>query len=156
MLSSSYLAAAEYKTPYDKYIINTVGDYLRVCEPLINPDHSSPDASYKAISCLSFISGIMKGYTSTLSLNAEYKLAYEEGIKRSVLVTQIDNDSELHEKLEKIYFSSHFLCFGNKVGFYDIAKNVGISLENKGIDKNKSIHHIVLNEMQALFPCPEK
>ena len=104
MLPSSFLAAGEFKTPYDKYIIKTVGDYLRACEPLINSDHSSSDASYKTLSCLSFISGIMKGYTSTLSLNAEYKLANEEGIKRSASVSEIENNTELHEKLEKVFF----------------------------------------------------
>ena len=150
---SSLVNAGEFNTAYDKYMINTVGDYLRVCEPIAKKSTPSYENSNKILSCLSFIAGVLKGYTGTLSVKAEYALAKKNSVSRTEMISELKNSPSTQKKLDKIYFSSHFLCFERGIGFYDIANKIYIGLNNSKADVNIDIDDILLNEMEKFLLC---
>lgn len=155
LLLSANVLASEQATSYDKYLIATVGDFIRACDPIVNPKMLEDDGFYNGLSCLSYTSGVISGYTSTLSLNAEYKLADEMGASRSEITSQMNANSALHEKLEEYAIASHFLCFNKELGLVDIIKHTVKNLNDKNIDLNHSVHYVILNEIEALLPCPK-
>ncbi len=152
---SANVFASEHETSYDKYLITTVGDFIRACEPIINPNTLENDDFYHSLSCLSYTSGVISGYTSTLSLNAEYKLADEMGVSRSEITSQMESNPALHKKLGVYTVASRFLCFNKKVGLVDIIKHTVKNLKDKNTDLNHSVHYAILNEIEKLLPCPK-
>ena len=155
LLLSTNIFSSEQEIAYDKYLIATVGDFIRACDPIVSPKTLENDGFYSALSCLSYTSGVMSGYTSTLSMNAEYQLADKMGVPRSEITSQMKSNPALHENLEAYAIASHFLCFNKKVGLVDIIKHTVRNLKDKNIDLHQSVYYVILNEIEELLPCPK-
>ena len=145
--------ANDYKTKYDQYMVKSINDYIFVCDALTDTNIPGAERDLRITSCLSFVSGLLTGYRSTLSLKAEFEVAQANGVTREKIASQLDNNHELHEELTKMYFDSQFLCFGKNLGLFDIANSALKKLKSANIDKNYSADYFVLNEIEKQLAC---
>ena len=152
-LLAPVLHAFEYHGPYSKYLVRTIGDFYTVCESLESPDSTDEDQAIKAHTCLAYVSGILVGYTSTISLGAEYELANKKGMKRSEIARDIDLDEALHVELSQIADRNHFICNAFNVNYTELAIDVTQRLKKKNLNPNFSSHYFVLNEIIEYINC---
>lgn len=152
-LIAPLLHAFEYYGPYSKYLVKTIGDFYTVCESLENPDSTDQNQAIKAHTCLAYVSGILVGYTSTISLGAEYELASKTGKKRSEIAQDIDSDEALHVELSQIANRNHFICNAFNVNHTELAIDVTQRLKKKNLNPNFASHYFVLNEIIEHINC---
>lgn len=137
----------------DKYMIYSVKDYNDACNSLNNNAVPSVENNLRATSCLSFVSGLLVGYQSTLSLKAEFDLAKNKKVNRKVISSQIDSNHKLHEELTELTTQSEFLCYKQPLDLVVIANNTLNSLQTSKVDEDNSVHYYVLNEIEKQLTC---
>jgi len=132
----------------------STNDFLENCKSFSLVKASSSNKS--DATCLAYMKGVIDGYSGSVSINAEIKLANEKNSSRNEVISNLGNH-DIHEKLSSYAISGHYLCFEEKVTISEITKNIVKSILRKKLESNKpNLSYVLMNELAILYPCGRK
>ena len=80
----------------ESLIVRSVGDFRRICDAVVS-DNVDANSKMNAALCVSYLKGVVDGFASTLSLQAELDTARSEGVSCADGAARINEDEALHK-----------------------------------------------------------
>lgn len=153
LVAASALAKAA-ETPLVLLRIQTVSDYLEICESLERGTADTSDDVLTATACESYTQGVLHGYAGTLSLLTEAQVAGEAGLSLEEAGRRIESDAELHKNATERVSRKAFVCARDAGSVASVVRKIYPYLL-KEIEPDARAYYAVLTAMRRMYPCGE-